>query len=299
MKRREFIQHTGMATFAAASMMGLPRTSLAGVKGKFEISIAAWSWHRMLFANKVKMIDLPRMAKEAGATGLELVNSFFPSPQYTYLQQLIKVAKNEGIKILLIMCDGEGSMYSPDFKERKQAVINHRKWLDIAAVLGCHSIRCNVGYEQIDPDEAMKNAADSFYELATYAREYGLNVAIENHGGYSSDPKWLVGLMKMVNMDNFGTLPDFGNFPRDSQGKHTVDIYECVKAMMPYAKAVSAKTYDFDENGNETQIDFAKMLQVVFDAGYHKYIGVEYEGDRLSELDGIKATVDLLNRYKA
>lgn len=288
-----------MATLAAASLMGLAPASQAAVKGKFEISVAAWSWHKMLFAGEVKQIDQPRLAREAGATGLELVNAFFPSPQYAYLQELNTVAASEGIKILLIMCDSEGSMYAPDIKERRQAVINHRKWLDIAAVLGCHSIRCNAGHGEIPADEAMKNAADSFFELSTYARQYGLNVTIENHGGLSSDPEWLVGLMKMVGLDNFGTLPDFGNFSRDSEGKHTIDIYEAVKAMMPYAKAVSAKTYDFDENGNETQVDFAKMMQVVFDAGYHGYVGVEYEGSRLSELDGIKATVELLKRYKA
>jgi sugar phosphate isomerase/epimerase len=262
------------------------------VKEKFEISVAAWSWRRMFEAGQIKQIDQPRLAREAGATGLELVNSFFPSPQYDYLQELKKIAANEGIRILLIMCDGEGSMYAPDFKERRQAIINHHKWLDIAAVLGCHTIRCNSGYGVVPAVEAMKNAADSFYELCDYARQYNLNVAIENHWGLSSHPDWLVGLMKMVDVDNFGTLPDFGNFPDD------VDHYRAVEMMMPFAKAVSAKCHDFDAQGNEIHTDFERMMKIVFNAGYHGYVGVEYEGGKLGEIEGVKACVKLLNRFR-
>ncbi|MGC9330146.1 MAG: sugar phosphate isomerase/epimerase family protein, partial [Candidatus Hinthialibacter sp.] len=172
MKRRTFLQQSGSAWLAVGAAAGMAEGSDTVIKGKFGISVAAWSWHKMLFAGEVKQIDQPRMAREAGATGLELVNTFFPSPQYTYLQNLIKTAKNEGIKILLIMCDGEGNMSSADFRERRQAVINHKKWLDIAAVLGCHSIRCNSGHQD-DPAEAMKYAADSFNELSACARQYG------------------------------------------------------------------------------------------------------------------------------
>ncbi len=262
------------------------------MKEQFRISIAAWSWHRMFYDGKITQEDQPRMAREAGAAGLELVNSFFPSPQYDYLKKLKQIADDEGIRILLIMCDDEGSMYSMDFKERRQAIINHRKWLDIAAVLQCHSIRCNVGYEEIDPEEALKNAADNFYELCGYARQYNLNVLIENHGGLSSNPNWLVRLMDLVSVDNFGTLPDFGNFPE------TTNHYDAVKKMMPYAKAVSAKCHDFDSESNEIHTDFGRMLEIVFEAGYHGYIGVEYEGERLRELDGVKSCMNLLKRYQ-
>ena len=292
MKRRQFIQTTGSALLAAGAMGGIAEGSETVVKGKFDISVAAWSWHKMLFAGEVKQIDQPRLVREAGAKGLELVNSFFPSPQYDYLNKLKKTAADEGVKILLIMCDGEGNMSSPDFRERRQAVINHKKWLDIAAVLGCHSIRCNSGHQD-NAEEGMKFAADSFNELAAYARQYGLNVTIENHWGLSSDPKWLCGLMDMVGVDNFGTLPDFGNFPEE------VDRYDAVEAMMKYAKAVSAKCYDFGPDGKETKIDFDRMMKIVFDAGYHGFVGVEYEGNRLSELEGIKACVKLLKTYQA
>lgn len=293
MKRREFMKKTSNAILAAGALVSGSGAANSIPKGKFDISVAAWSWHRMFYEGKIKQIDQPRLARQAGATGLELVNSFFPSPQYDYLKELMKTAGNEGIKILLIMCDDEGDMSSPDFKERRQAVINHQKWLDIAAVLGCHSIRCNSGNKNVSPEEDMKASADSFWKLSEYARQYGLNVLIENHWQRTEDPNWLVGLVKMVDAPNFGTLPDFGNFP------DSVDKYQAIEMLMPYAKAVSAKCHDFDNEGHETKIDYARMMKIVFDAGYHGYVGVEYEGDRLSELEGVEACVKLLRRFQA
>lgn len=293
MKRRDFIQTTAGTIAAAAT---LTNTASAEVKGKFDISIAAWSWHKMFFAGDIKMTDQIDLCKKAGATGLELVNQFFPSPMNRYLKDFSKKANDEGIKVLLIMIDGETDMNSPELKDRKQAVIDHRKWVDIAAVLSCHSVRCNAGYfsQNITPEDSMKYAAESFSELSEYAMSSNMNVIIENHGGLSSDAKWLTGLMKMVDKSNFGTLPDFGNFPRDK-----VDIYEAVDMMMPYAKAVSAKCYDFGDDGNETTIDFEKMMGIVLKHNYHGHVGVEYEGSRLSELDGIDACIKLLKRFQA
>lgn len=262
------------------------------MKGEFKISIAAWSWHTITSAGEVTQIDHIRLAKEAGATGLELVNQFFPSPQYDYLNRFKRQALDEGVEILLIMCDDEGDMSSPDFRERRQAIINHRKWLDIAAVLGCHSIRVNSGLKNVSPQEDMKAAADSFYELCLYAKQYDLNVLIENHWQRTEDPEWLVQLMKMVNLPNFGTLPDFGNFPPE------VDKYAAIESLMPWAKAVSAKCFDFDERGDETSIDYARMMKIVLTAGYNGYVGVEYEGERLPEIEGAQRCVELLRRFQ-
>jgi len=293
MKRRSFIQTTGGALFAANALTASAGESEAAVQEKFHISAAAWSWHKMFFNGEIKQIDQPKLAREAGAKGLELVNAFFPSPQYSYLKELMKTAESEGIRILLIMCDDEGDFSSPDFREQRQAIINHRKWIDIAAVLGCHSIRVNAGEKHISPEEDMKTAAASFYELCQYARQYGLNVIIENHGQRTEDPKWLAKLIETVGAPNFGTLPDFGNFPPGT------DLYKAVETLMPYAKAVSAKCYDFDEKGNETQIDFPRMLDIVLKAGYQGFVGVEFEGNRLSEIEGTKAGVKLLQRIQA
>jgi sugar phosphate isomerase/epimerase len=259
---------------------------------KFDISLAAWSLHKEFFAKQIDQLGMLDACAEAGITGFEMVNTFFPSPQYQYLKQLSKRAEDAGIRLLLIMCDGEGSMAGPDKDKRLLAAKNHHKWIDIAAVLGCHSIRCNTGAQEGD-DDALDRCAESFAALVEYADKSGINVTIENHWGLSSDPAWLMALMEKVNHPRFGTLPDFGNFP------DTVDRYDAVTRMMPRAKAVSAKCYDFDDaTGNETKVDFDRMMKIVLDAGYSGYVGIEYEGERLSERQGIAACKKLLERYQ-
>jgi len=258
---------------------------------KFQISLAAWSMHRMFFAKEIDQLGMVDLCHGVGIGGLELVNTFFPSPQYGYLKQLRKRAEDAGVQILLIMCDAEGSMAGPEKASRMLAAKNHHKWIDIASVLGCHAIRCNTGAQEGDAD-AQDRCAESFSELLEYADAADINVLIENHWGLSSDPDWLVGLMQKVNHPRFGTLPDFGNIP------DITDRYDAVRKMMPYAKAVSAKCYDFDAAGNETKIDFAQMMKIVDDANYHGYVGIEYEGERLPEREGILACKSLLERYQ-
>lgn len=259
---------------------------------KFNISLAAWSMHRMFFAKQIDQLGMIDLAHELDIRGLELVNTFFPSPQYGYLKQLRKRAEDAGVEILLIMCDAEGSMAGPEKASRLLAAKNHHKWIDIAAVLGCHSIRCNTGAQEGDAD-ALNRCVESFSALIEYADASGVNVLIENHWGLSSDPEWLVSLMQRINHPRFGTLPDFGNIP------DTTDRYDAVRQMMPYAKAVSAKCYDFDDaSGDETKIDFAKMMRIVDDAGYRGWVGIEYEGERLGEREGIAACKKLLERYQ-
>jgi sugar phosphate isomerase/epimerase len=259
---------------------------------KFDISLAAWSLHKMFFAKEIDQMGMVDFTAKHGIGGFEMVNTFFPSPQYAYLKQLKQRADDQGVKLLLIMCDGEGSMAGPEKAGRLQAAQNHHKWIDIAAVLGCHSIRCNTGAREGDAD-ALDRCAESFSMLLEYADAAGINVLIENHWGLSSDPDWLTGLMKKVGHPRFGTLPDFGNIPDN------VDRYDAVATMMPFAKAVSAKCYEFDDKrGEETKIDFAKMMGIVLGAGYNGYVGIEYEGERLSERDGILACKKLLERYQ-
>jgi len=294
--RREFLKHGVRAVGGLALASALPLPASFGrdkTMKKFEISVAAWSLHRMFYAGKLKQIDMPALCrKEFDVGGLELVNSFFPSPQYRYCKDLRKRAEDHGVKILLIMCDGEGDMAHADKAVRRQAVRNHRKWLDVAQVLGCHSIRCNSGHGQPGDQDAISRCAESFAELVEYARPDKLNVIIENHGGLSSDPDSLVAVIRKVNDPLMGTLPDFGNFPKE------VDRYEAVRAMMPYAKAVSAKCHEFDESGNEKHIDYARMMKIVLDAGYKGWVGIEYEGPSVDESAGVKACKRLLERFQ-
>jgi len=258
---------------------------------KFNISVAAWSLHRMFFAKQIDQLGMVDLTADAGIGGFEMVNTFFPSPQYAYLKQLKQRADDRGVQLLLIMCDGEGSMAGPEREKRLLAAKNHHKWIDIAAVLGCHAIRCNTGAQPGDAD-ALERCVESFGALLEYADAAGIDVLIENHWGLSSEPDWLMELMRRVGHPRFGTLPDFGNFPDE------IDRYEAVERMMPLAKAVSAKCYDFNDSGNETKVDFARMMGIVEAAGYRGWVGIEYEGERLGEREGIAACKALLERFR-
>lgn len=228
-----------------------------------------------------------------GIDAVEYVNQFFKdkAKDTKYLTEMKKRAEEHGVMSLLIMCDDEGHLGDPDANRRKQAVENHYKWVDAAKFLGCHSIRVNA-YSRGTYQEQMKLTADGLRQLSEYAAGYKLNVIVENHGGLSSNGQWLVGVIEKVGLANCGTLPDFGNFPPQT------DRYETVKMLMPYAKAVSAKSYDFDQQGDETTIDYYRMMDIVLAAGYQGYVGIEYEGKRLSEDEGILATKRLLEKIR-
>jgi sugar phosphate isomerase/epimerase len=292
--RRTFLQ----ASAAAAAVSVLPVVkAVAEEKSKaeplFKISLAEWSLNKTLFGKKLDNLDFAKTAKEDyGIDAIEFVNQFFKdkAKDEKYLAELKKRAGDLGVKMLLIMCDGEGALGDKDEAKRTKAVENHYKWVDAAKFLGCHSIRVNAQSTN-DYEEAKKLAADGLRRLSEFAAKQQLNVIVENHGGLSSNGKWLSETIKSVGLQNCGTLPDFGNFDK-------YDRYQGVAETMPFAKAVSAKSKNFDSEGNETETDYFKMMKIVLDAGYHGYCGIEYEGNKLSEPEGIKATKKLLERVR-
>jgi sugar phosphate isomerase/epimerase len=305
--RRRFLK--GTATAGAALTMGLTSAIGADVSGKpkagkigdFKISLAEWSLHKALFAKNAKItnLDFPKIAREQyGIEGVEFVNQFFKDKAHdsVYLKDLKTRANDNGVTCVLIMIDGEGDLSAKKEADRLLAVDNHKKWVDAAAALGCHSIRVNTG-SNYSPTNT-ESAADGCTRLAEYGASHKINIICENHGGPSSNPDALIALMKAVNKPNFGTLPDFGNFPRKKDGRHDIDIYDAIAQMMPYAKGVSAKSYDFNPDGTEEKMDFARILKIVTDAGYNGWVGIEYEGNRLSEPEGIKATKTLLEKLR-
>ena len=278
----------------------------------FEISLAQWSLHRSLYSGELDHLDFAKISKENfGIDAIEYVNSFFfeKAEDKSYLKEMKNRADDYGVKSLLIMCDNEGSLGDPDNQKRQKAVENHYKWHEAAKYLGCHSIRVNAylteslhGLEVGDYtktgsyENQISLAADGLRKLTEYGADLGVNTIVENHGGLSSDGAWLASVMKAVDHPMCGTLPDFGNFR--IEGDRWYDRYKGVKELMPFAKAVSAKSHDFDSNGNETQTDFFRMMDIVIDAGYSGYVGIEYEGSGMDEMSGIKATKDLLERVK-
>jgi len=272
----------------------------------FKISLAEWSLHRTIQAGELDHLDFPALARnEFGIDAVEYVNGFFKdkAKDTAYLAELKRRCNDAGVISLLIMCDGEGDLAGPDATQRKAAVENHFKWVEAARFLGCHSIRVNC-FGAGTREEMAKASAESLRTLSEFAQPVGINVLVENHGGFSSDGQWLSGVMREVGMPNCGTLPDFGNFcMRREKGDmwespcvEWYDRYKGVTELMPFAKGVSAKSHEFDSNGNSQETDYRKMLQIVKSAGYTGYIGVEYEGSGLPEHEGIRATKKLLER---
>jgi len=307
--RRTFIKSGALGT---AAFTLLPMSSYLDLNAKdaeeprFKISLAQWSFHKALQGNKLDHLDFPKKATDLGIYAVEYVNQFFKdkAADSTYLAEMNKRTGDLGVRQVLIMIDGEGGLAETDNKLRTQAVTNHYKWIDAAKILGCHSIRVNAYGASDDPVALHASAVASLSTLATYAAPLGINVIVENHGGFSSDGLWLAHVMKEINMPNCGTLPDFGNFCLkqgvDANGKNICaeeyDKYRGVQQLLPFAKGVSAKSYDFDGQGNETTIDYKRMADIIKASAYKGYIGIEYEGSRLSEDKGVLATKKLLER---
>lgn len=324
-KRRAFLKTSSLA-LASISTLGLSsclneksvpnrqkapesEQKIVNSADLFGISLAQWSLHKAHFANEMTALDFAKRSKqEFGVSAVEYVNAFFKdkAKDTAYLRDLKGRAASEGVESLLIMIDGEGNLGDLDTKLRKEAVVNHHKWVEAAKYLGCHSIRVNA-YGEGDKEEVGKAATESLASLANFAKDFDINIIVENHGSYSSDGKWLAKVMSTVNLPNCGTLPDFGNFCIKNDGNpewakriclEEYDRYKGVKEMMPFAKAVSAKTNDFDAQGNDTKTDYSKMMKIVLAAGYNGFVGIEYEGAILSEAEGIKATKKLLEKVR-
>jgi len=271
----------------------------------FKLSLAEWSFHRALSSGKLDHLDFAAKASGLGIDAVEYVNGFFRerARDRKYLAEMKKRCREEGVGSALIMVDDEGDLGDPDEKVRLKSVENHRRWAEAAAFLGCHSIRVNTENAPWEmrppagsPEEHLKRVADGLRRLCEIAEPLGLSVLVENHGGLSSDGGWVSRLMEAVGHPACGTLPDFGNF--GLLGGKTYDRYRGVREMMPRARAVSAKSYDFDAGGNETLIDFRKMMRIVVEAGYRGNVGIEYEGERLGEEEGVVRTRDLLLRIR-
>ena len=292
--RRSFLARTA----GAVSLAALRPSMALGQAGKpaappFRISLAQWSLHRELQAKTLDHLDFAMVTrKEFGIEAVEYVNQFFKdkAADAAYLAEMNRRAKDLGVYQHLIMVDGEGRLGDPDAAKRTLAVENHYKWVTAAKTLGCMTIRVNAASAGTF-EEQMALAADGLRRLCEFADPHAINVVVENHGGLSSNGDWLAGVMRRVNHPRCGTLPDFGNF-------YEYDRYQGLIDLMPYAKAVSAKTHDFDERGEETTKNYWRLMRSVLDAGYHSWVGIEYEGTRLSEREGIAASLRLLQRVR-
>ncbi|TGV03516.1 sugar phosphate isomerase/epimerase family protein [Flavivirga rizhaonensis] len=312
MKRRDFVTKTTSAS-VALSLFGLYTCKNSEKEKKqlnstskdaslfFKMSLAQWSLHRALFGNKMNNLDFASKSRSFGFEGLEYVNGFFKDKanDMSYLKEMNLRAINEGQQNVLIMIDGEGHLADANTSKRLEAIENHYKWIEAAHFLGCHAIRVNLA-GGLNKDEAVKASVDSLNTLSDFAKGSKINVLVENHGGFSSNGKWMTDVFSQIENKNCGTLPDFGNFciEKDKDGicVEEYDRYQGMKELLPYAKAVSAKSYNFNKKGEDTVINYYKMMKMVKESGYTGFVGVEYEGDILPEEKGIELTRDLLVR---
>lgn len=298
--RRQFLQ-TAAAT--AAAMATVPRWAFAGEEKvvPFKISLAEWSLHKAIQGGELTNLDFARVSKdEFGIDGIEYVSQLWEDKQAgaEYVAKVKKAAADAGVQNVLIMVDAEGALGDADDAARTKAIDNHKKWLEAAKELGCHAIRVNAQSSGSYADQ-LALAADGLGRLGEVADQYGLNVLVENHGGLSSNGAWLAGVMKRVGRPNVGTLPDFGNFCVSGRGTPEAvwyDRYQGMEELMPFAKAVSAKSYDFDDAGDCTETDFYRVMKTVLNHGYGGWVGIEYEGSAVGEYEGIKKTKALLEK---
>ncbi len=299
--RRHFLASAaaaGAGVLSAGMLSGCAMLNGKPKQNPYDISLAQWSLHRTLFSKKLDHLDFAATTRNVyGLGAVEYVNQFFKdkAKDSAYLAQMNQRAADHDVRNVLIMCDGEGRLGDADAAKRTQAVENHYKWVDAARTLGCHAIRVNAASEG-SYDEQIRLAADGLHRLSEYGGRQGISVIVENHGGLSSNGAWLAAVIKAADHPRCGTLPDFGNFT--IRPGETYDRYQGVAELMPFAKGVSAKTHDFDASGAETGIDYPRIMRIVLEAGYHGYVGIEYEGAKMSEHEGIVATRDLLLRLR-
>jgi sugar phosphate isomerase/epimerase len=309
--RKSFIKQS---LLGASGLMLAPSLSLKNLGNSgLKISLAEWSLNRALSARKLDHLDFPAKAKnDFDISVVEYVNGFFGGKKMNfkeagknpaYLNELLNRSKDAGVVNHLIMVDDEGSLAVADEKQRLLAVDNHKKWVEAAKFLGCLTIRVNLHGEG-SSDEKKAASIDSLSHLGDFAKTMQINVVVENHGNESSNAAWVADVMKQVNRPNVGTLPDFGNFclshqwgETQSDCKDMYDRYQGVKELMTFAKGVSAKTYDFDSNGEQPKMDYKKLLDIVKATDFKGYIGIEFEGNTQPEEEGIRKTKLLLEKY--
>lgn len=299
MKRRQFIKKSAQT---AAAISVISPFSLQNLRLEndlfFKISLAQWSLHKALFDKKMDNLDFAAKSRALGCEGLEYVNAFFKdkAKDKTYLKEMNKRAENEGQQNVLIMIDGEGDLADANTANRLKGIENHYKWVEAAQFLGCHAIRVNLrGGKEMS--EAAKASIDSLTKLSDFAKGSGISVLVENHGGFSSNGVWMTDVFSQIKNENCGTLPDFGNFCITRKDDNCIEEYDRYKGMaelLPFAKAMSAKSNVFDDQGNERNMDYYRIMKMVKESGYRGYVGIEYEGNEVSEEKGIELTRDLL-----
>ncbi|MFT5124953.1 MAG: L-ribulose-5-phosphate 3-epimerase [Kiritimatiellia bacterium] len=288
--RRHFIH----AAAAAGPLLTFTPAAFAKAKddpNRFQIGIQEYTFHRWLGSGKLDHLDYPALAKEKlGITHIEYFNRPFNGKHTdkAYVGELVKRTTGEGMTNVLILVDSKHQIDSADAAERTRSLDEHKGWVDCAKQLGCYAVRVNCRSGG-NPDANLANAVEGLGALCDYAKGSKVDIVIEPHGGNSSNPDWLVQAMKAVKRPNAGLLPDFNNFG-------SYDRYDGVTKTLPYAPAVCAKAFGYDEAGNETHTDYFRMLKIVYDSDYSGVISIEFEGRDIDPVEGSLKTKALIEK---
>jgi len=302
MKRRTFIRNSVMGATALATT---PLLAHSIEEKALRISLAQWSLHRSFRDGSLDPVDFAAIAMDKyKIDAIEFVNGLYPDKgnDEAFWNKMKSRSTDLGVKNLVLMVDDEGDLGAASENERLKSVENHYKWVNAAKLLGCPTMRVNA-FGDADREIYRMAIMDGMSRLADYAADSGINIVIENHGLFSSDAALIAGIIKEVNRPNFGAFPDFGNWCLSAKWGTTqgdcdkvYDRYKGVAELLPYAKAVSAKSYNFNAQGEDTKIDYYKMMKIVKESDYKGYIGIEYEGMEKSEHEGILITKKLMKK---
>jgi len=333
--RREFIENSIKSSIGLSLAATLPSSlflySCKPEKKEFnlKISLQVYSFAPLMMAGKFDLKDFPEMVRNTyQLDGAEYWSIAFTGRENNeaFLKELKQKSDDNGVNNTIILVDDINiltmesgpSLASLSSEERSRAIDFHKIWVDTAAKIDCHSIRINLKSNDGTAEEVQEVCSESISKLIEYSSQSNISVVLENHGGLTGNGKWLSGLIKNINNEFVGSLPDFGDFnfcqtrgdlnfanvDRECEMKY--DKYLGVEELIPYAKGISAKSHDFDKNGSETKTDYKRMMEIIKNSDFSGYISIEYEGAMLSMLlnrdsylsshDGILATKSLLEK---
>jgi sugar phosphate isomerase/epimerase len=275
-------------------------------ESKPKLVLAQWTFNKDLFAGKMTTIDFVNKAAEMGFDGVEFVSQFIKDKvnDDAYLAELKLASETAGIKNTMISVDvSEAKLGSSDPDERDIATAKHKEWIVAASKLNCPTIRVNA-HGDGTADEMMSAMFNSVKELANFGKSYNVGVTIENHGQYSSDGKWLSQLIGKLVPYGVGSVADFDNWCIEREGGKLwgtpcikeYDRYLGMKELLPTARSVSVKAFDFDEQGNAIKTDFKRMFQLIKEAQYDEYLAIEFEGHDMDPIEGIRKTLELVDQ---
>jgi sugar phosphate isomerase/epimerase len=302
MNRKSFLKTSALGTLALGRLPPLSLFSSAPFQN-LKISITPWSLMRTSFGGNdpqgIYVFDYPAIAKSLGFDYIDHEMFHFPNKlKEGDIEKMVSNCQKADVKSAVLLTGGVGDIGDADVKKRKKALATYKYWVDVAQKLGCKAMRNVCGeFITIPHKEKLTYTIEGVKELGDYAGSKGLDLLIENHNGYSSDPKWMIDLMENVNLKNVGLLGDFTNWTLErNPDTFYPDPYQGIELLSPYIRAVSAKSETFSDSGEETTTDYKRMFKILQKAPQLEFAGVEFSGNTIPRNKGTQLTKALIEK---